>query len=722
MMKRPLPPTASGRRDHSRSQGGDGSWTLGRWSAGRSRYIGNPPRRSRWGSILLFGGLTLAALAAVIVGFALGMVPASLVRDELVRDVKAQTGRDLVVAGQTSVSFFPSLAVTMSDVSLSPPPGMAGEPMVRIRRVDASVPFSALFTSRVVVTRLLLTDPVFTLRVDAHGRRNWDGSARPSGAPAGAGPGSGPNSALRSRSIDDTAIEEIRIVNGTVRFLDERTGARHEATGLDVTIAGATPTGPLEATGSVLWRNEAIRFAARLATSAPNPQHHPLEASLALRSRHFTLDYHGMVKLTDTVELDGTLTLGTPSLKDAVTWLDAAPPAARDLGAIVFKSKVRSAPASIALSDTELTLAGASATGSIGIDTSGTRPKLRADLKVSALDLDAYVAPTGSPDRPGPPSAPSDVSGRQPERAWSEKKVDLALFALADIEAKLALGKLTYGGMKFGATSATLSLKDRVLRFTLDDARLYEGRSRGVISIDATGDEPAIAADLVFDQVSLLPMLTDAAGFDWLAGKANLQLRLAGRGASERAIVESLSGSAAVRVLDGAIVGVNIPQVVRSLRQGRFSDFAQVGTEKTDFTEMTASFRIERGVAETQDLSMLSPLMRLTATGTVDLGRRQLDATLRPRLVGSLSGQGGAQDLAGLELPIRLSGPWSEPQLSADIDAVLKDPDKAVEAIKQIGKQLEESGLGEALRKLLGDDKGASKSGKSGSFLDEIFK
>jgi len=221
----------------------------------------------------------------------------------------------------------------------------------------------------------------------------------------------------------------------------------------------------------------------------------------------------------------------------------------------------------------------------------------------------------------------------------------------------------------------------------------------------------------------ILPMLTDAAGFDWLAGRTNLQVRLAGRGASERAIVESLNGTAAVTVADGAIVGVNIPQIVRGLSQGRLSDFGQSGTEKTDFSEMTATFRIADGVADTQDMRMLSPLMRLTATGNVNIPQRQLDATLRPRLVGSLSGQGGVQNLTGLELPVRLTGPWSDPQLSADIDAVLKDPDKAVEAIKQIGKQLEDSGFGEALRKLLGNGDSGGKSGKSGGgLLDELFK
>ncbi|HXF54320.1 MAG TPA: AsmA family protein [Hyphomicrobiaceae bacterium] len=720
MMKRPFPSAASSRRDEMRSQGRDGARVPGRWSAGR--HIGSPPRRSRLGSTLLFGGLALAALAAITVGFLLGMVPATLVRDELVRDVKVQTGRDLVVAGQTSVSFFPSLAVTMSDVSLSPPPGMAGEPTVRIRRVDATVPLSALFTSRVNVTSLLLTDPVFDLRVDRQGRRSWEHTDQWGAPPSISGSSPpGHQRAPRSRSIEDTDIEEIRIVNGAVRYSDERTGMRHEATGLDLTISGGSKGNPIKAEGNLVWRAERLGFSARLGTSPSGQQNRPVDAAIAVRSPHLTVDYRGMAALGDSPHLDGTLTIGAPSLKGLADWLGAGPPA-RDFGAVAFKSRIRGSTASLALMGAELTLAGSSATGTINVDTSGTRPHVRADLKVSALDLDAYSQPAAA--APGSAGRPPTAAGAAPPSAqgWSEDTIDLGPFGIADIDAKLALGRLTYGGMHVGQTSATVTLKNRVLRVSLDDARLYEGRGRGVISIDGTGGEPAVSVDLVFDQVSMLPMLTDAAGFDWLAGSTNLQLRLAGRGASERAIVESLSGSAAVRVVDGAIVGINIPQVVRSLRQGRFSDFTQVGTEKTDFTEMTANFRIEGGVAETENLSMLSPLMRLTATGTVDLGRRQLDATLRPRLVGSLSGQGGAQDLAGLELPIRLSGPWSEPQLSADIDAVLKDPDKAVEAIKEIGKQLDGSGLGEVLRKLLGDDKGAGKSGKSGSFLDDLFK
>ena len=634
-----------------------------------------------------------AMLIAVAAGFLIGLAPTSLVRDEIVREVKAKTGRDLVVTGGTSLSLFPSLAVTLSDVALSPPPGMSGEPIARIGRIDASIPFSSLFTSRVDVTRLALTDPVIELRVDRDGRRSWEtasggGSARPGGpVAAGSAGGSSPPDAFA-----DVGIGEVRIANGTVRYFDERTGMREEARALDLAFAGGAQNSPVEVSGSAEWRAERIAFTARLEPGQDGRSN----AVVALQGRRLSLGYQGRLALAGTTELDGAVTASAPSLRELMVWLGAGSPPSGDAGAFAFKSGIRTGGTALTLSNADLTLGSTRATGSAVVDTGGVRPRVKADLQLSALDLGGDSGPQV------PASAGSQTGGKsaQPQAGWGEETIDFGMLGLADIEAKLAIGRLDFGGLKLGQTSATVALKDRVLKFGLDDTRLYEGRGYGVVSVDASGSTAAIGADLAFEGVSVLPMLTDTAEFDWLAGRTNLQVKLTGRGTSERAIAESLGGTASVKVVDGAIVGVNIPQVVRSLAKGRFSDFGQVGTEKTDFSEMTASFRITDGVAETQDLRMLSPLMRMAATGTIDIGRRQLDATLKPRLVGSLSGQGGAADLTGLELPIRLSGPWSEPQLSADIDFVLKDPDKAVETLKELGKQLDDSGLGDVLRKL----------------------
>ena len=42
---------------------------------------------------------------------------------------------------------------------------------------------------------------------------------------------------------------------------------------------------------------------------------------------------------------------------------------------------------------------------------------------------------------------------------------------------------------------------------------------------------------------------------------------------------------------------------------------------------------------------------------------------------------------------MRIRGPWERPAIVPDLDAVLKDPGKAVEAVKEIGRQLQSKGV-----------------------------
>ena len=60
-----------------------------------------------------------------------------------------------------------------------------------------------------------------------------------------------------------------------------------------------------------------------------------------------------------------------------------------------------------------------------------------------------------------------------------------------------------------------------------------------------------------------------------------------------------------------------------------------------------------------------------------------------------LSGQSGAAgDLTGLELPIKIKGPWERPQVGPDVDGLLKNPGQAVNTIREIGRQLQQGKSG----------------------------
>lgn len=719
-----------------------------------------PPRgRRRWGFLRVFawtfGGFAVLAGAAIaaLVMFA----PVGIIREQLVREIKVRTGRDLVIAGRTSLSVWPSLAVSMGKVTLSSPPGMGGAPFVKMKGLEASVAMLPLLGRRVTIDKVVLSEPEFELRVDGQGRRSWDfaglatlPTVQVAQAPRGkaadgseqalppeledfvrnssngaAPPSAPPSSGRRGSSVQDVVFGDIRIDNGTVRYRDDRAGLSEEVRAINVRLTGKSLATPLEAKGSLVLRGDKVDIDARLGSPKALMEERPSRVALAIVTQRGGARYDGSLSLSKGPQLDGTMKLDTKSVRGLAQWIGASLPEGPGLGAFTLEGDFKSGPTWVALSNAKARLDDVNASGSVNIDFVGGRPNLKTNLKLSALDLNAYMpglraaerpAPAAvAPPRQGPQVSGPQVKGFAQRSGWSETPFDLAALGLLDAEAQLAIAGIAYQDVKIGASQITVGLKSRALRATLVDMRLYEGQGRGVVTLDGNAKVPAISVNLTLEGVSGLTLLKDAAHFDWIDGKGRVQIAVGGHGATERAIIESLNGKAELTFTDGAIVGFNIPQMVRGISQGKLSGLSRVPTERTDFSEAGASFQIKGGVAETKDIRALSPLIRLAGAGTVNLGQRQIDLTLRPKVVGTLTGQAGAApaagqpgmpqqsgvgDLGGLELPVRIRGPWEGPKIAADLDAVLKNPGQAVEAIKEFGRQIQQ-GKGGGLNQLI---------------------
>jgi AsmA protein len=146
-----------------------------------------------------------------------------------------------------------------------------------------------------------------------------------------------------------------------------------------------------------------------------------------------------------------------------------------------------------------------------------------------------------------------------------------------------------------------------------------------------------------------------------------------------------LSGSAKFEFSNGAIRGINIAKTMRGLTTGILSGWQENPAEKTDFATFGASFKIAKGQAQTADLRLAGPLVRMTGAGTVDLPGKTLKLRVDPQLVASLEGQGGKTDLQGLGVPIMIAGPWAKPSIYPDIEGILQDPAAAYEQLNRLG-------------------------------------
>jgi len=135
---------------------------------------------------------------------------------------------------------------------------------------------------------------------------------------------------------------------------------------------------------------------------------------------------------------------------------------------------------------------------------------------------------------------------------------------------------------------------------------------------------------------------------------------------------------------DGAINGINLAAAIRNAKaklgqaQGTPQQGGASALDKTDFTELSASFRIASGIAHNDDLSAKTPLLRLGGSGDINLNTNSLDYTARATVVPSLEGQGGPelQELKGLTIPVRLTGPFNAIGWKIDFGAMVGEATK----------------------------------------------
>ena len=124
--------------------------------------------------------LGLLGLLVILVA-ALFVVPPMLggvVKERAVAAVKEATGRELVI-GDLSLSVFPSISITVRDLSLSNAAGLPSPEMVTLGSLELEMGLFPLLGSSVEVNKLALADLGLFLEVGDDGRANWDGIRPP---------------------------------------------------------------------------------------------------------------------------------------------------------------------------------------------------------------------------------------------------------------------------------------------------------------------------------------------------------------------------------------------------------------------------------------------------------------------------------------------------------------------------------------------------------------
>jgi AsmA protein len=330
------------------------------------------------------------------------------------------------------------------------------------------------------------------------------------------------------------------------------------------------------------------------------------------------------------------------------------------------------------------------------------------DASIDKINLDRYL---GAPEKPAAqPQKQETAKGKQ-----EDTPVDLSALKGINAKGKLQIGALEVRGLKLADVNAQLNAVNGRVAVAPHSAKLYEGTMSGEVTVDANRNQIALKEQL--QNVAVGPILRDFAAQDRLEGKGDISLDVTTAGASVNAMKRALAGTAKVHLRDGAIKGINLGEIIRKGRTmlggGGGSQSAAQGqsagdkTQKTDFSELSASFTIRNGVAHNEDLDAKSPLFRLSGAGDINIGASSLEYLAKAAIVATSQGQGGKErdQLAGLTVPVRLSGTFDDLKYDVDYRAMAGAAAKsqAGEKIKErLGEGLKDEKIQERLKGLLG--------------------
>jgi AsmA protein len=340
-------------------------------------------------------------------------------------------------------------------------------------------------------------------------------------------------------------------------------------------------------------------------------------------------------------------------------------------GPVSAKAEVRLTGNTVMINGLSGSLGDAAFNGWASVDLASAKPLVKLDLDFQRLSFAIPAAPAGSTTQP-----------------WSNASIDLTGLNYVDAQARISAAELVIGDGRFAPASIDATLASGVMKVQLSNLGAYDGNANGDLTIDASTASPSYALRADLTGVRALPMLKSLADFDKLDGRMQAKIGVRSTGNSQRALIANLGGTVFAIFQDGQIRGLNVAQMIRSLTSSPLSGWQDNEQQATDLSKLAASFKIDKGQAQTTDLSLVGPLVKMTGAGTIDLNTRQIGFRVEPKLVLTAEGQGRAADPVGFGIPVMIEGPWAGPRIYPDMQGILDNPDAAYAKLKEMGKGL----------------------------------
>ncbi|WP_045496301.1 AsmA family protein [Vibrio hyugaensis] len=656
--------------------------------------------------LLLIIAIPVVAILAVVLALIIFVNPNQF-KPLIVEQAQKQTGLELVIEGDISWQFFPSIGFELGRTELRNPQGFSQPNLFKVDTVGVDVSVTPLLSKQLEIGNVTLDGAEFYLETLKDGSKNIDAltKAQTQQAEQTTDTTTKPESETQGSGSDWTInLAGVTISNGYVEIQDKQTDSHIKLSDISLNLSQFafdnwttadfgvkgemneqkfTAQGKADfklAKGLASYALKDINFDATYADATNKidsatigldtfefDKANNLSYALKGEAGGMKLDMKGggelnVDKAISKVQLN-KLTLNSTFEGDALPQSPMKVDMASDLSFDLTKSHL-----SFVLE--KLTANAIALDGKADV-TLGDIPKVRFAVHSPNIDLDEFLglnnqAPAG--DKP--------ASGGSKAPAGPEVEPDLSALKTLDVKGDITIDKFKAANAKMEAVKASFSINRGVFDLNSFTSKLYQGTISATAKLDARKSPATYTAKKLIKGIHVQPLLIDVANNDMLEGTGNIDVNVKGSSLTPTGIKKNLVGTIAINFTDGAVNGINVAQLIRE-NYARFKGQSLDGTDevkKTDFSAMTATLKLNKGVVSTDNMKAQSPLLRVRGKGKANYLNETVDFTISTSVVGSLEGQGGKNidELKDITIPINVSGKWAEPKFKLVFDDVLK--------------------------------------------------
>ena len=607
-------------------------------------------------SRLLFILLALVGIAAAIVFFAPEIIPVSTYKARVETAASGALGREVTIGDELSFKVFPRTAFHVSDLKIANAPGFEGDHVIEVDEADIGVSLIRLiFGGAIEVDQFILRKPIMNLQRNAAGEVNWN-FAREDAAPTA-------EDETARRAPSDLRLGDVRIIEGVARYEDIAAARSFDAKDVNVSVVLNSMKEPLRVRGDLVFQGEPSRVDIVLTSLADLAAQKPANLKLDMKVGDASVGGDLIITNEDTLNYKGPIRIDAPDLPAFGALLGAMLEEAPGFDSLNVTGDVDGGASGLALSNANIAFDAINAQGAFNIDWSGERPLTSGILSTDNLDLRPYLPP--------PTQSPAGFP------AWSEAKLNFKGLRNVDADFDVSADAIYFNNLRIGESRLKLKINNGRMTADIPELAMYGGQGSGRLVVNARQGRPSFSGAIDMDSVRAQPLSVDLVRRDNLLGLGSLKLDFTANGDSQAAIMRTLDGAGGFDLADGALKGVNVAKIVRSVGELRSGvnilalqnavTAARGPTEQTDFSQFLTQFTIADGLMRTPNISLNGPFLTMTGTGSINLPNQTIDLKLSPRATTTVDGQDGQ----AYSIPMLVGGSFSNPKIQVDAERLL---------------------------------------------------